>query len=945
MNNQQSARANYVKTRKASSQAAPVQGLPVQDSPAQDLNAIAIVGMGCRFPGGANSPQAFWELLKTGTDAITEVPADRWDVDAYYDPNLDSETAMNTRWGGFIDNIDQFDRLLFNISAAEAATMDPQQRLLLEVAWEAIESAGINPERVAGSKTGVFVGSWVYDYYKLLAGPPSRGGTGVASSMTANRLSHALDLRGPSLSIDTACSSSLVAVHTACQSLRVGDSDMALAGGVNLILAPDWTITLSQAGMMADDGRSKTFDSRANGYVRGEGCGLVMLKRLADAQADGDPILGIIRGSAVNQDGRTKAITAPNGEAQQSVIRDALERAQVAPEQIDYVEAHGTGTPLGDKTEVHSLVSVLRAGRSSEEQEREPCFFGSVKANIGHLEAAAGIAGLIKAILCLQQGQVPPQLHIKQLNPNIDLPEGQFAIATPERPYQRQAAPRFAGVNSFGYGGTNAHIILEAPHPVAPEPSQAQNAVVERPLHLLCLSAKKEKTLQELASLYQEQLSQDPDRALADLCYSANTGRSHLDARLAIVADSSEALLQKLQAFLAGEETEGLRSQTLKSKQKASPKVTFVFSGQGSRYIGIARELYETQPTFRATLDRCNALLQEHLQHSLLEVLTNDGSESAWFKDTLYREPMIFALEYALAQQWLSWGIEPEAVLGYGIGEYTAACISGVFDLETGLALAVKRGELLDQLQKSHAKAAVYAEAEFAPWQSVAQSPLAQSRSGRVGGLNSSQGGHPASVNGTALQSVASEAISSDRFPYDAAYQNHLMNIMLDGFESMMQQLTFAAPTLPFISGMTGHFFPVGEIPNARHWRQQLQGTLQFNSGIQAAAELGCNFFLEVGAQSVLTGLAKHCLPKEGTTWLTSLSRSTDNWQSLLSCLQVLYINGANVDWEGFDADYAHQRVSLPTYPFQRKRCWLDASQMKSAFSEGISEGISANIY
>ncbi|MEM8637294.1 MAG: type I polyketide synthase [Cyanobacteria bacterium P01_G01_bin.54] len=922
MNNYQSARDNYVQTRNSTR--------PGQAAAQKDLEAIAIIGMGCRFPGGANTPQAFWELLKTGTDAITEVPADRWDVDAYYDPNLDSEDSMNTRWGGFIDNIDQFDRLLFNISAAEAAAMDPQQRLLLEVAWEAIESAGINPERVAGSKTGVFVGSWVYDYYKLLAGPPSRGGTGVASSMTANRLSHALDLRGPSLSIDTACSSSLVAVHTACQSLRLGDSNMALAGGVNLILAPDWTITLSQAGMMANDGRSKTFDSRANGYVRGEGCGLVMLKRLADAQADGDPILGIIRGSAVNQDGRTKAITAPNGEAQQEVIRAALERAQVAPEQIDYVEAHGTGTPLGDKTEVHSLVSVLSAGRSTEEQE--PCFFGSVKANIGHLEAAAGIAGLIKATLCLQQGQVPPQLHIQELNPNIELPEGKFAIATPEQPYQRQAMPRFAGVNSFGYGGTNAHIILEAPEPVPTEQPQAQNAMVERPLHLLCLSAKKEKTLQQLVSLYKDQLSQDPERALADLCYSANTGRSHLDARLAIVADSSEALLQKLQAFLAGEETEGLRTQTIKSKQKATPKVAFVFSGQGSRYIGIARELYETQPTFRATLDRCDALLQEHLQRSLLSVLTHETSEVAWLKDATYREPVIFALEYALAQQWLAWGIEPESVLGYGIGEYTAACIAGVFSLETGLALAAERGKLLQVLPKNQARAAVYAEAELIPsaFPHQPQSLLSN-------GLGSAKFTNPASVVEPVLQSLTAEFISSDRFTVDPEHHSHLSRMMLDAFENMATSHTFSTPQIPFISGTTGALLPDGMIPDAQYWRKQLCGALQFEGGIQAAVQLGCNFFLEVGPQSVLTKLAKHCLPKEGTAWLTSLSQSKDNWQSLLSCLQVLYINGVNVDWEGFDADYAHQRVSLPTYPFQRKRCWLDASQMKPTFTDGSS--------
>ncbi|HEV2147502.1 MAG TPA: beta-ketoacyl synthase N-terminal-like domain-containing protein, partial [Longimicrobiaceae bacterium] len=452
---------------------------------------VAVVGMGCRFPGGADSPEAFWELLREGRDAITEVPPERWDAAALYDPDLSLPYSVNTRWGGFVEGIDGFDPEFFGVPRREAAAMDPQQRLVLEVAWEALERAGIAPDGLAGSLTGVFVGICGWDYASLMAEPPARGGTGIAASIAANRVSYALDLAGPSMVVDTACSSSLVAVDLACQSLRSRGCDLALAGGVNAVLSPWWVVSLSQAGMMASDGRCKTFDERADGYVRGEGCGIVVLKRLSDALRDGDEVLATIRGSAVRQDGRSNGLTAPSGPAQEGLLREALRRAGVAPGEVGYVEAHGTGTALGDAIEAGPLRRVLSEGRAPD----SPCRVGSVKTNIGHLEAAAGIAGLIKAVLALRHEEVPPHLHLQRLSPKVELGDT-LRIPTAPAPWPRGERPRYAGVSSFGFGGTLAHVVLEeGPLPAEATPEE-QDARGE---HVLPLSARSGPALRELA--------------------------------------------------------------------------------------------------------------------------------------------------------------------------------------------------------------------------------------------------------------------------------------------------------------------------------------------------------------------------------------------------------------------------------------------------------------
>ncbi|NES81557.1 MAG: acyltransferase domain-containing protein [Moorea sp. SIO2B7] len=658
------------------------------------MEKIAIIGVGCRFPS-ADNPADFWELLSNKVDAIRELSSRPFDWGLLNEDSLVPTIGKSKNvWGGFLENIEYFEPNFFQISPKEAERMDPQQRLLLEVAWESLEDAGIVPSKeLSATQTGVFLGASNYDYGLVLAKtkPPINAYNGIGTSLAiiANRLSYLLNLRGPSLVIDAACASSLVAIHYACESLLSGESNLCLAGGVSLILSPEATLSLFHAQMMAADGRCKTFDAAADGYVRGEGCGVVVLKRLSDALRDGDNIQGIIRGSAINQDGLSNGLTAPNGPAQQAVIRKALANAEVKPSQISYVETHGTGTPLGDSIEVNALKTVLMEDREAN----QPCWIGSVKTNIGHLEAASGIASLIKVVLSLKHGEIPANLNFKELNPYIKIKNTpiQIPIETQEWPAQEEA--RLAGVNAFGFGGTNAYLILEE----APPQVKSQN-LRDRSCHLLTLSAKTELSLQGLVSRYQNHLDTEPDQEIANICYTANTGREHFQHRLAVVAESKEQLREKLATFATDQENTALFSNQVSKKR---PKIAFLFTGEGSQYINMGRQLYENQPIFRQTIEQCNEILSPYLEHSLLDILYPDqaGEEIPSLLDqTAYSQPALFAFEYALYQLWQSWGIKPKAVMGYDVGEYVAATVAGVFSLEDGLKLIAHRGQLMRQL-------------------------------------------------------------------------------------------------------------------------------------------------------------------------------------------------------------------------------------------------------
>jgi amino acid adenylation domain-containing protein/thioester reductase-like protein len=870
---------------------------------------IAMIGLSCRFPKAPN-PDAFWDLLRGGVDAISEVPPDRWDVEALHSTQPTPGKVM-TRWGGFIQDVDLFDPAFFGISPREAARMDPQQRLLLEVSWEALENALIPPSTLAGTRTGVFIGISSYDYSRLQFEDVERidayAGTGNAHSIAANRLSYFLDLRGPSMAVDTACSSSLVAVHLACQSLRTGESDLGLVGGVNLILTPELTMTFSQARMLSPDGRCKTFDASADGYVRGEGCGVVVLKRLSDATRDGDHILALIRGSAVNQDGRSNGLTAPNGLAQQDVIQQALDNAQISPHQIGYVEAHGTGTPLGDPIEISSLSTILES-----DVQAKKVLVGSVKTNIGHLEAAAGIAGLIKSVLVLKNEAIPPHLHLKEINPYLELEDSQLEIGTYLRPWKRRDGPRFAGVSSFGFGGTNAHVILSDAPPIIPGIPED----LERPRHILTLSAKSESSLQALMRLTSNHVS-DNNISLADLCFSANTGRSHFEHRLAIQANTTE----ELKTGLGSLSPDAATSVTVgHARPGAQPKIAFLFTGQGSQYPGMGRQLYETQPGFRAAIDRCAEIIDPTLDRPLLDILFADKNET--IHQTTYTQPALFAFEFSLAQMWLSWGIEPQAVLGHSVGEYVAACIADVYSLEDGLHLITERGRLMGSLPQNGSMVAVFADASRV---SEALKPYQEHVS-----IAASNGPENTIISGESLviQSILDDltenGIASKPMTVSHAFHSPLMDSILDEFESVARGVEFNTPRISLSSNLLGRILEPDQIPDAKYWRKHIRSEVKFSQGMQALTELGIDAFVEIGPTPVLLGMGRRLLPESNAIWLPSLRKGQDDWGVILDSLGKLYVQGVDVNWAGFDHGYSRQMVSLPNYPFERQRYWLE---------------------
>ncbi|CAD5983344.1 non-ribosomal peptide synthetase/type I polyketide synthase [Planktothrix agardhii] len=894
------------------------------------MEPIAIIGIGCRFPG-ADNPEAFWQLMRDGVDAITDIPRERWDIDNFYDPTPGTAKKMYSRQGGFLKNVDRFDPQFFRISPLEANYLDPQQRLLLEVAWEALENAAIVPETLAGSNSGVFIGISDVDYHRLAyQSPPNLTayvGTGNSTSIAANRLSYVYDLRGPSLALDTACSSSLVAVHLACQSLQNQESNLCLVGGVNLILSPETTIVFSQARMMAPDSRCKTFDARADGYVRSEGCGVVILKRLRDAIQDGDRVLAVIKGSAVNQDGLSNGLTAPNGPAQQAVIRQALENAQVEPAQISYIEAHGTGTELGDLIEVKSLKAVLGEGRSLD----QTCWLGSVKTNIGHLEAAAGIAGLIKVVLCLQHQEIPPNLHFKTLNPYISLAETAFAIPTQSQPWQikpnssgkNSVELRLAGISSFGFGGTNSHVIVSE----APANTQIAQGIeqkpIERPWHLLTLSAKNEEALKASAHRYQQYLADHPEIPLADVCFTANSRRSHFNHRLALVAKDALEMGQKLENFCSLEKTK----ETKNPKKRKSPKIVFLFAGQGCQYVGMGRQLYETQPTFRKTLDRCAEILQPHLDKPLLEILypsdLDPEKASFYLEQTAYTQPALFALEYALAELWRSWGIEPSVVIGHSVGEYVAATVAGALSLEDGLTLIAKRGQLMQSLPKEGAMAAV-----FASENRVKAAIQSYETEVSIAAINSPENiviSGKATAIAQIIVHLTTAGIEVRPLKVSHAFHSPLMEPILDSLEQAANQVSYQPLQIPLVTNLKGKMLPVGETIDAHYWRDQAEKPVQFFASIQSLIEQKFNLFLEVSPKPTLSRLGQQCCQEKPATWLFSLAPPQQEWQSLLNSLAILYdAQGAKINWEGFDRDYPQKLLALPTYPFQRQRYWLE---------------------
>jgi acyl transferase domain-containing protein/acyl-CoA synthetase (AMP-forming)/AMP-acid ligase II/acyl carrier protein len=910
-------------------------------APVESREPVAVIGIGCRFPG-AGDPAVFWRLLRDGVDAVTEVPASRWDLRTLYDPDPAAPGRMSSRWGGFLERIDEFDAPLFGISPREAERMDPQQRLLLEVAWETLEDAGLAPEGLCGSATGVFVGISAADYSRLQLGDLARvdayAGTGNALSIAANRVSYFFDFQGPSLAVDTACSSALVALHLACQSLADGECGLALAGGVNLVLDPATTVVFSQAGLLAPDGRCKVFDSRADGYVRSEGCGFVLLKPLSRALADGDAIYAVIRGSAVNQDGRSNGLTAPNPRAQTAVIREAYRRAGVSPGRVEYVETHGTGTALGDPIEAAALGAALAVDRPVDRW----CAIGSVKSNLGHLEAAAGIAGLIKVALALRHGEIPPSLHFREPNPHIAFAELPLRVQRQLAPWPEGAEPAIAGVSSFGFGGTNAHVVLE-------EAPARQPVSASRPWEVLLLSARTPAALDTASARLAEHLRQNPGLELADVACTLQAGRRRFDHRRTVLAcgtaDAAAALAQR--------DPQRVFSHR---KEPGDRQVAFLLPGLGDHYPNMAAGLYRDEPAFREEIDCCAEILAPHLGLDVREVIFTGGEEAAdpaggldlrsllgrapaapgRLDETALAQPAVFAVDYALARLWMRWGVAPVAMIGYSLGEYVAACLAGVFSLEEGLALVANRARWIQELPAGGMLAVALPEAEA---------------------LGLADGLSVAAVNGPATCLLAGPMAAVEalqrrldergaawrRLRTTHAFHSPMMEPVRAALVRRMEGMELRPPRIPYLSNVTGGWITAEQATDPGYWGDHLCSAVRFGDGIAELLRDPRRVFLEVGPGQTLASLVRlhpACEPnRAAVSSLRSEPYRQPDSAVLLGSAGKLWLTGVELDWQACHSQ-RRPRLSLPTYPFERQRYWLDIAPPVGEASVLVGPGV-----
>ncbi|MGB0521655.1 MAG: SDR family NAD(P)-dependent oxidoreductase [Flammeovirgaceae bacterium] len=877
--------------------------------------AIAIIGMGCRFPE-ADDPEIFFQNLLKQKDSISEVPADRWDVKELYSEETEVG-KMNTRWGGFLANVDEFDADFFGINATEASQMDPQQRLLLEVSYETIERAGINLEEIKGSSVGVYIGIIQAHYAELLSlnheSQDVYSSTGGALSIAANRLSYFYDFKGPSLAIDTACSSSLVAIHQAVQAIRLGECSMALAGGVNLILTPSSSIGMTQVGALSADGRCKTFDASANGYVRSEGCGLVLLKPLSKALADQDEILAVVKGSAINQDGRSNGLTAPNGIAQQEVIKSALHNAQVDAKAVDYVECHGTGTPLGDPIEVRALDAVY----GKQRPENQHLTLGAVKANIGHLEAAAGIAGVIKAIQCFRHEIIPAQIHFNQPNPNLNWKELNVAIPTNQQVWQKNGHPRKAGVSSFGFGGANVHLILEEAPQVE---KQAKVPTRNVDPELLAFSAKSVDSLKAQISQIQQLSASNPELSISQLSFNLATKRTHFNKRFALAVSN----LTELQHYTF--KTEAL------FQGNPPSKTAFLLAGLGSQIPSMGKNLYEQEPVFREAFDACLAEASHYFEEDLKSIIfCEKGSpEEVLLNRVDFMHPAIFAFEYASSKLWESWGVTVDVLIGHSLGEIIACCLAGVVSFKDGVKLVCHRGKLMNSVQEKGMMASIEAtEQEMLP---IIQEQL---DAVTIGVINTPKqlviSGKTAPVEAI-CQQFEKQGRRVKRLKVSTASHSPLMDQILEPYQEMLSTITFHLPKLPIISNTLGKVANQ-ELTDTNYWVNHLRGTVRFADSISTLNSLAIDTFIEISANSVLLGItapriqnSAHCL------WLPTSTKRENEALTTRKSLAKWYSAGGNINWDNYYQGATYPFLQLPSYPFHRESYWLDEQLLQQSY-------------
>ncbi len=895
-------------------------------TPPAAKEGIAIIGIGCRFPGGVNDTESFWKLLVDGRDAVCDVPADRWNVERFYDAEPGLAGKSVAKRGGFVEGIDQFDPQFFGISPREAPYIDPQQRLLLETAWEAIEDAGMVLDFEKGTDIGVFVGISHNDYQGIQHSSTDRAGisahtpTGSAHSIAANRISYCLNLTGPSMAMDTACSSALTAVHVACEHILAGRCKAAMAGGVTVMITPDGFIGFSQAGMLSPEGKCKAFDASANGFVRGEGAGMVLLKRLSDAIADGDPIHAVILGSAVNQDGHTNGISLPSPEAQARLVRAACVDAGIAPSQVGYVEAHGTGTAVGDPIEAHALAEALCADRAAD----APLVIGSVKTNLGHLETASGVAGLVKAVLMLKHGHLPASLHFETPNPHIDFAALKLRVPVENESFPHTAGNRVAGVNSFGFGGANAHVVLTEAPPHAQ--SHDQDAAGGDRAWPLMLSARSEEALRAAAwrlSVWLDDHSKlnGSSPMLPDITYMLGVRRNHHSHRLTITSPLMAEMVQELSAFSTGQAGPKLRTAFTPRREQAT-RVVFVMSGQGPQWWGMGRELMQHEPVFRRMMEACDEALRPWAKSSLLDELARTEADSQ-LQRTEISQPAIFAMQMALAELWKSWGIVPAAVVGHSVGEIAAACVAGILTLEQAAKIIVHRGRFMDEC-------AVAGGTMLAVGMSADEARAVIARHDRTVSIAAFNGPRSLTLSGlkASLEVIAAELESQGIFArflqVSHAFHHAMMQPAADALNVALNGLSPRAETIPFFSTVTGQRL-AGAACDASHWSGGVRQPVEFASAISALSEFGADVWLEIGAHPALVRSMQECL--EGKPVILASARREREHESLLETAMDLHLAGVVLDFAAITPSRRH--LALPAYSWDKARWWNESSEIR----------------